>query len=73
MFLFAGSLSCESLPGLLTPPGRLMEVVCADVACSDIGVNPQMIALPGRLLRKDDKRLSLDISRKISDLKLFIP
>jgi hypothetical protein len=28
-----------------------------------------MIALPDRLLRKDDKRLRLDISRKISDLK----
>jgi hypothetical protein len=32
-----------------------------------------MIALPGRLLRKDDKRLCLDISRKISDLNLLKP
>jgi hypothetical protein len=28
-----------------------------------------MIALPDRLLKKDDKRLRMDISRKISDLK----
>jgi hypothetical protein len=51
------------------PPGRLMEVVCADFACCDIGVNPRMIALPDRLLKKDDKRLRMDISRKISNLK----
>jgi hypothetical protein len=28
-----------------------------------------MIALPDRLLKKDDKRLRMDISRKISNLK----